>query len=195
MWSIRVEIQKGKDPLVLADKIIHRVYPEIQSKLAEMAEYSKSRMIDIITSGKKRPDKFSGVKLEDVIDVEYLNTTAGVDIGVGNIMKLNSLTPYWQVLNSGCLAGTNVKYIPNYGNWVAGGSFSDNDGRPDASHFREGQWDAHGATGAGLGIPSYTFKAKKTIEGLDYITLTAQEVRSQLEEAIQKAIANYQASF
>lgn len=145
------------------------LYAEAQEYMLELADNTVENMRNTIRTEKKRPS--TGEKLEQTIDKEILSTTAGVDIGIGRISTLTKETPYWEVLNNG-------GYIPNHGNFVPLGAFVPGEPKPSASNFRQGNWE--------VGSGKYTFRAKRPIEGIDYIGKAIRELDKDLKETIIK---------
>lgn len=170
MWHLDLEVIPGVNPYKFTMNIKTIFYPEMQAIIFETAEYSLNRMRQIILANKKRPIMTGN--LENALTMEVLNTTHGLDIGVGNVEVLNIEAPYWQVLNSGFLRDSSIPYIPNYGRKVPIGEFYPGEPQPNRANFREGHWQ--------VGQGKYTFQAKKAIQGIDYITTTNQEVVNKL---------------
>jgi len=145
------------------------VYFEAQAAMMDLADETVTYMRDVIKAEKKRPSK--GDTLEQAIDKEILNTTAGIEVGIGNISKLKAEAPYYEVLDQG-------GYIPNHGNFVPLGSFVPGEPKPNQANFREGQWS--------VGTGKYTFKAKRAIEGINYIAKAIKNLEARLNEEIKK---------
>jgi hypothetical protein len=147
----------------------NEVYFEAQAAIIDLADSTVSSMHEIIDTSRRRPDAGTH-KLENAIDKKILNTTAGVEVGIGEISRLRVEAPYFEVLDVG-------GYIPNHGNFVPLGAFAPGNPKPDAGSFRDGQW----VVGAG----KYTFKAKRAIEGIDYIGSAIRELDRKLRETIE----------
>lgn len=163
--TVKVTSQ-GKNPINFIRDIEIRFYPELQQRLVELSDDTVNTMRSIIDSSKKRP-KTTGNKLEHAIEREILSSIGGVQIGIGNISTLKSQAPYFEVLDAG-------GYIPNYGNLVPSGQFFPGDPQPNASSFRQGQWQP--------GTGQHSFRAKKPIDGINYIGLSAKYLKDKLDK-------------
>jgi hypothetical protein len=146
------------------------IYGEAQEGIRVLGHQTADKMIEIIKAEKKRPDKGTN-KLEDAITAETLNTTGGVEVGIGNINKLKAEAPYYEVINSG-------GFVPNRGNLVPVGGFAPGESKPNAANFREGQWNVGGGNS--------TFKPKKPIEGIHYVDRTIEWLDKALKEFVTK---------
>jgi hypothetical protein len=140
---------------------------EAQAAMLDVADATVDNMRTTIKENKKRPSK--GDNLERNIDKEIINSTGGVEIGIGNIKQLKQEAPYFEVLNTG-------GYVPNYGRKVPVGSFAPGEPKPSSEHSREGHWQ--------VGQGSYTFAAKKAIEGIFYIEKAITFLDRKLNETI-----------
>jgi len=171
--AVKIEIEwKGKDGI---DKLIryianNLIYGEAQEGIRILGHQTADKMIEIVKSEKKRPDKGTN-KLEDAITAETLNTTAGVEVGVGNIQKLVAEAPYYEVINAG-------GFIPNRGNLVPVGGFAPGEPKPNEANFREGNW----AVGGG----KYTFRPKRMIEGIHYVDRAIEFLEKALNDFVIK---------
>jgi hypothetical protein len=86
------------------------VYAEAQEKIRILGHHTADVMRETINTERKRPSKASH-KLDNAITAETLNTTGGIDVGIGRISKLNSEAPYWEMINSGAAYTTKIKHI------------------------------------------------------------------------------------
>jgi hypothetical protein len=76
------------------------VYAELQEAAINLADNTVNNMRETISSNKKRPSL--GNNLENTIDKEILNSTLEeTEIGIGNITKLKTDAPYYEVLDAG----------------------------------------------------------------------------------------------
>lgn len=101
---------KGKTPLQHLEDITEKIHFELQNELIDLAEKDAQRMKELIN---ERGYKLQ--KLSNAIDVNILNTTAGVDIGIGNILnfpKNENNEDYWQAFNNGFKPGAHGKLVP-----------------------------------------------------------------------------------
>lgn len=142
---------------------------EAQAEVLDLAEDTVQFMKDTINSNRKRPDKGTH-KLEEALDTKVLNTTAGIEVGIGEIAKLKQEAPYYEVLDIG-------GYIPNHGNFVPLGQFVPGDPRPNQSSAGAGNWEVGG---------KYTFKPKTPIIGINWIGLSQKRLEQKIDEALQK---------
>jgi len=153
----------GKNPINFLHDIPTRFYPEMQSRLVELAEMTVNRMREIISSSKKRPSM--GSNLEDTITSEILDSTGGIGIGIGNITYLKSKAPYFEVLNEG-------GYVPysTVGGAPLGSFYGD---RPVVGGSGQ-NWERSGEKG-------FFMKPKKPIEGIHYIEIAGKELTQKIE--------------
>jgi len=86
------------------------VYFEAQEQIRVLGHHTADNMRDIINTERKRPTKASH-KLDNAITAETLNTTGGIEMGIGRISTLNSQAPYWEMINSGATYTTKTKHI------------------------------------------------------------------------------------
>lgn len=154
---------KGKNPIQFMRDIQTQFYPELQSRLVDLAQETVGFMRNIISTSKKRPS--FGNNLEKSIESEILNDVGGVEIGIGNITKLSSDAPYYQVLNDGgYIPYSTVKGAP------LGSFYGD---RPEPGRSDQ-NWERSGNKG-------FFMKPKKAIEGITYIDKADQNLRDKLE--------------
>jgi len=147
-------------------------FVRLEAEATGLAETTVERMRNTIVENKKRPD-LGTHKLENAIDWEEVLNNPGKEliIGIGNVDKLKTEAPYFEVLDSG-------GFIPNNGNFVPLGSFAPGVAEPNPANFREGQWQVGGG--------KFTFKAKKAIEGIDYIDSALRKLETELDDIIIK---------
>ena len=162
MFRVTVKTE-GKNPLNFIQDVQSIFYPEMQQKLVELSYDTLNMMREIIVQNKKRPSL--GGNLEETLDVDILNTTAGVSIGIGNISDLKAKAPYYEVLNDG-------GYVPysTVGSAPLGSFYGD---RPEKGGSGQ-NWERSGEKG-------FYMKPKKAIEGISYIDLSVRNLTAQLE--------------
>jgi hypothetical protein len=143
------------------------VYGEAQEAMIGLAENTVKNMRDTISSSKKRHSL--GSNLEDAIEATILNTIGGIDIGIGNIYKLKSQAPYWEVLDAG-------GYVPY--STVKGAPLGSFEGSaPDSTLVSGNQnWERSGK--------GFFMKPKSPIEGIDYVGKAIRELDKELKETI-----------
>ena len=131
---------------------------------------AKVEMIDYIETHKKRVDKDTAERkpgeptahLRDVIQVEV---NANGFVGIGNLEELETLTPYWALIN--------------YGGIISSG--------PVPGQFNgEGQEDAFGYNSTVNG-KSMLMNPVAPIEGMHYIEATIQWIDDNFENFIKEA--------
>jgi hypothetical protein len=146
------------------------IYGEAQETMVELADKTVDHMRTTISTSKKRHS--FGNNLEKTIDKEILNTVSGIDIGIGNISKLKTDAPYYEVLDAG-------GYVP-YSTRKAAPPGSFEGDRADSSLIGGNQnWERSGGEG-------FYMKPKSPIEGLDYIGKAIRNLDNELKEAINK---------
>jgi hypothetical protein len=155
--------KSGQDPLVWINKLEQSFQFDMQNILNLIAEKTASRMGEIIQDSIKRPPNTG--KLAMNIDSEILNSTGGLEIGIGNIAKMNSEVPYWRVLNDG-------GYLPP----SAVGFFGDGN-RPIAGASGEKWTDAQGG---------FKMTPKKVTEPVRYIEISNEELTKHIKRTIDK---------
>jgi len=174
---ITIKIQnKGISPETFLNNINTRLNKDGKAKVFEMSEKVVNYMRQYISNSKKRPSM--GNNLEKTIEAEIIeNTKNNFIIGIGNINKLKTDAPYFEVLDAG-------GYVPNYGNLVPVGRFAPGEPQPYSEFFRNGNWEI-----AGKG---YTFRATRPIEGIGYINEGIKDLKREISlnlgEWIQKQL-------
>lgn len=161
VMTVRI-VTKGKSPLAWIQDVDKRIHFEMQSKLVDSAKATAELMKKIIKSSIKR-DGSTG-KLENSINVELLNTEAGVHIGIG---RITNLPPYWQVIDEG-------GYIP-----PANLGYFGNTEAPQAGKSGE-KWTHTGDRTDFLMIP------KKLIEPIRYVEISETELRQHIAKQIRQ---------
>lgn len=144
-------------------------YFEAQNKMMDLAEETVFNMRKIIQENKVR--RTSGNNLEKTIEAIPLNTTGGVEIGIGDIQKLNTDAPYWRVIDIG-------GYVP-YSNTAGAplGSFEGD--RPQTGIVSGNQnWERSGEKG-------FFMKPKSPIVGIDYIGRSLRQLNRDLKNYLK----------
>jgi hypothetical protein len=146
------------------------VYAEAQEQVRILGHHTADNMRETIKNSKKRHS--FGSNLEDNILTETLNTTGGVEVGVGRISQLKANAPYYEVLD----AGGYVPYSTRKGAPL--GSFEGD--APDSRVVSGNQnWERSGDKG-------FFMKPKNPIEGIDYIGKAIRNLDRELQEMIIK---------
>lgn len=108
---------RGKNPFQWMKDVNDKIHFEFQEKLVELGEETAARMGILIKAAAKRP--ITGT-LEDSIKSEILNSTGGVEIGIG---RISDLPRYWEVLNDGgYIPPANLGYFPGHTAPIPGGT-------------------------------------------------------------------------
>lgn len=174
MINIRVEFSGTKQLENLIRYIENdRLFFEAQNLVNDLADNAVEEMRDIITTSKKR--KSLGTNLEDSITKEILNDVGGIDVGIGNIAKLKTDAPYWEVLNNGGY----VPYSTRKGAPL--GSF---EGYPPDGVGGNQNWERSGNKG-------FFMKPKNPIEGIDYIGKAIRGLDLDLRNSIDALLKEY----
>jgi len=165
--SIDWQGQKGLDNLI---RYIENnlVYAEAQEGVRVLGHHTADNMRETISSSKKRPS--FGNNLESNINAETLNTTGGVEVGIGRISQLKANAPYFEVLDVG-------GYVPySTAKGAPLGSFYGDPPIPGGS----GQnWERSGEKG-------FFMKPSKAIEGIDYIGKAIRNLDKELRIMMEK---------
>jgi hypothetical protein len=137
----------------------------LQEEVNELGDKAVEEGRNHITTSKKRHSL--GQNLEKTIEKEVLQTTGGVEVGIGNINKLKTDAPYFEVLNDG-------GYVPY--STVRGAPLGSFEGDKPTSNIVSGNqnWERSGNKG-------YFMKPKQAIEGINYI--------GRMVSLIQKSLA------
>ena len=143
-------------------KSLDKFYEEFNKTGEAVQAYVK----DYIAAHQVRPQVYGKPNLIDGMEFEVFQTLDGFGWGIGPIDKLDEHFPYWRAVNYGS--------SHMVGRVVTPGLFSDNDGCPDASHFREGRW----RPGAG----NKAFRVKNPIPAMNYI----ENTRNMMVVALQQ---------
>jgi hypothetical protein len=149
------------------------VYGEAQEQIRVIGHHCADNMRSTIKESKKRPSL--GSNLEDNITAETLNTTAGVEVGIGRISKLKTNAPYYEVLDAG-------GYVPY--STVKGAPLGSFYGNPPTAGGNGDNWERSGNKG-------FFMKPKKPIEGIDYIGKAIRNLDIELRNVMEKLGAKF----
>lgn len=158
MIKVNIDWQgkKGLDNLIrYIDN--NAVYGEAQEAIKILGHHTADNMRSIINNERhnpKRPDD----KLVNAITAETLNTTGGIEVGIGRIAKLVAEAPYFELINDG---GT---YITKKTHVVPTIYFAD----------------------PGDGFVTFKEGSSHTITGIDYIGRAIRNLDSELKEMMSK---------
>jgi hypothetical protein len=145
----------------------------LQEEVDELGDKAVETGRAHISASKKR--RSLGSNLENTIQKEVLQTVGGVEVGIGNINKLKTDAPYFEVLNDGGYGPySTAKGAPL-------GSFEGS--KPDSNVVSGNQnWERSGNKG-------YFMKPKKAIEGINYIGKMVALIQTSLTATV-KALGN-----
>jgi hypothetical protein len=175
---IRVSIdwqgKKGLDNLI---RYIENnlVYAEAQEQIRVLGHHTADHMRNTISTSKKRHS--FGSNLEDNILAETLDTTGGVEVGIGRISQLKANAPYFEVLDVG-------GYVPY--STAKGAPLGSFEGDAPSSSVVSGNqnWERSGNKG-------FFMKPKSPIEGIDYIGKAIRNLDKELKDTMEKLGAKF----
>ncbi len=149
----------------------NEIYGEAQEKIRVLGHHTADFMRNEINTSRKRPDKGTHI-LENSITAETLNVTGGIEIGIGNIVKMNAEAPYWEVINNG-------GYIPpiNLGYFGIG--------EPPSANGSGQNWTHTGSS------KDFLMKPKKAIEGIDYVGKAIRNLDKELRITMEELGAKF----
>ena len=154
--NIEWQGQKGLDNLIrYIDNNI--VYGEAQEQVRILGHRTANNMRSTINTERlnpKRPDD----KLVNAITAETLNTTGGIEVGIGRIAKLVAEAPYFELINNG---GT---YITKKTHVVPTTYFAD----------------------PGSGFVTFKEGSSHTITGIDYVGKAIRNLDKELRIVMEK---------
>ena len=146
------------------------IYGEAQEKIRILGHHTADKMREVIEDSRKNPAR-PGNKLENSILAETLNTTGGIEVGIGRISKLVAEAPYWELINDGGVYVTKATH-------VVPTEFFGNDVNQPYIH---------------KDTDFVTFKAGSThtIEGIDFVGKSIRSLDRELTEVMKKLGANF----
>jgi hypothetical protein len=133
------------------------VYGEAQEAMKILGHHTADNMRSTINTERKNP-KRPDDKLVNAITAETLNTTGGIEVGIGRIAKLVAEAPYFELINDG---GT---YITKKTHVVPTTYFGD----------------------PGDGFVTFKEGSSHTIVGIDYIGKAIRHLDVELKEMMSK---------
>jgi hypothetical protein len=157
---IRISIdwkgQKGLDNLIryIENNV---VYGEVQEQVRILGHHTADYMKETIVAERKNPAR-PDHKLENAITAETLDTTDGIEMGIGRISKLNTEAPYWEMINDG------ATYITKKTHVVPTTYFTD----------------------PGTGFVTFKEGSSHTIEGIDFVGKAIRNLDKELRIMIAK---------
>jgi len=150
---------KGKERFENFIRYIHDnlYYAEAQENIRILGHRTADKMREVIETERKNPAR-PDHKLENSITAETLSTTGGVEVGIGEIAKMNQEAPYWEMIDAGASYSTkNTHIVPT-------------------TYFAD----------PGKGF--ITFKAGSThiIEGIEFVGKAIRNLDKELREMMEK---------
>ena len=163
MISITVDfVDRGKFDKFIRYIENNLIYAEAQEEIRVLGHHCADNMIDTIESSRKNPDRGTH-KLENAIIAETLSTTAGVEVGVGRISKLQQEAPYFEMINDGFTYTTRQTHVV------------------PTDYFAN----------KGTGFITFKEGSKHTIEGIQYVFKAIQKLEIELRDFIIKVGGKY----
>jgi hypothetical protein len=158
MIKVNIDWQgkKGLDNLIrYIDN--NAVYGEAQEAVKILGHHTADNMRSIINTERKNP-KRPDDKLVNAITAETLNTTGGIEVGIGRIATLVAQAPYFELINDG---GT---YITKKTHVVPTTYFGD----------------------PGDGFVTFKEGSSHTITGIDYVGKAIRNLDKELRDMMEK---------
>jgi hypothetical protein len=164
IFSVTIQ-KRGKNPLQWYREVKANIYPELQNQLKLSADATAEIMQGILKNSGYKIDK-----LASAINVMVLNSTGGVDIGIGEIDRFpkgNDGRHYWNAFNEGWLPPE------NWGYW--------GDGEAPSATKRGQKW-----THTGKSPGSFYMKPTKPIMPLMFVDKGYDTLVKHIEKEIEK---------
>jgi hypothetical protein len=154
--SVDWQGKQGLDNLIryIEDNL---VYAEAQEQVRILGHHCADKMHEIIETERKNPAR-PDHKLENAITAETLNTTGGVEVGIGRISTLKSEAPYFEMIDSG------ATYITKKTHVVPTTYFAD----------------------PGSGFVTFKEGSSHIIEGIDFVGKAIRNLDKELRIMIEK---------
>ena len=148
--------KKGLDNLIRYIEN-NTVYGEAQEAMKILGHHTADNMRSTINTERKNP-KRPDDKLVNAITAETLNTTGGIEVGIGRIATLVAQAPYFELINDG---GT---YITKKTHVVPTTYFGD----------------------PGDGFVTFKEGSSHTITGIDYVGKAIRNLDRELRDMMEK---------
>ena len=133
------------------------VYGEAQEEVKVLGHHCADKMREVINTERKNP-KRPDDKLVNAITAETLNTTGGIEMGIGRIATLVAEAPYFELINAG---GT---YITKKTHVVPTTYFAD----------------------PGSGFVTFKEGSSHIIEGIDFVGKAVRELSIELHKKLDE---------
>jgi hypothetical protein len=127
------------------------LYFEAQESVRELGLQTADYMRNIINTERKNPAR-PDHKLENAIIAETLNTTAGIEVGIGRISTLIAQAPHWELINDGGVYITKETHVV------------------PTTYFAE----------RGSGFVTFKAGSSHVIEGIDYVGKSVRNLDKEL---------------
>lgn len=174
----RIKVTPKLDVKEWVESELNKNWFQFQFEAAELGEEVLKYIHSFIATHKKRPAvKHVGKikSLEEAIKLDKFPAVAQVGWGIGDISKLKNIAPHWYAINVGGM-------IPGKGKLVPPGSFAPGDPVPSQGSFRQGNWQV----GRSVGDKTFSFKAKRPIEPMNYIENSQTFFKFRLQKILDK---------
>jgi hypothetical protein len=148
--------QKGFDGLIRYMKN-NLIYAESQEQIRILGHHAADNMRQTIEAERKNPAR-PDHKLENAITAETLNTTAGVEVGIGRISVLKVEAPHWEMINDG------GQYVTRETHIVPTTYFAD----------------------PGSGFVTFKEGSVHVINGIDYVGKAVKNLDNELRDMMEK---------
>lgn len=164
--------KKGKDPIQWIKEVSDKLHFELQNQIKLSADATATIMKGILTG--------SGYKLEklaEAINVEVLDSTAGITIGIGRISALpkgKDGKDYWNAFNDGWLPP------PNFGFFTSGSGMSGDKTKPMSGGSGQ-KWIHTGKIGG-----SFYMFPRIPIAPLKYVDIGYEDLKAHLDKEVNK---------
>ena len=133
------------------------IYGQAQEQVKVLGHHTADNMREVINTERKNPIRPDD-KLVNSIIAETINTTGGIEVGIGRISTLNSEAPYWEMINDG------ATYITKKTHIVPTTYFAD----------------------PGTGFVTFVEGSRHTIEGIDFIGKSIRNLDKELKDTMEK---------
>jgi len=127
------------------------LYGEAQESIRVLGHHTADYMRSTINTERKNPAR-PDHKLESAIISETLNTTGGVEVGIGRISTLISSAPHWELINDGGVYITKETHVV------------------PTTYFAE----------KGSGFVTFKAGSSHVIEGIDYVGKSIRNLDKEL---------------
>jgi len=148
--------QKGFDNLIryIQNNLF---YAEAQESVRVLGHHCADNMRKTIEEERKNPAR-PDHKLENSITAETISTTGGIEVGIGEITKMNQEAPYWEMINDGATYVTKKTHVV------------------PTTYFAD----------PGSGFITFKEGSSHIIQGIDYVGKAIRRLDQELREMMNK---------